>query len=541
MEKFVVRLPPSRNNTRGTNSSQNDPSRTIDPQQINLRPGWSVQLKDGSYLHIRSWKTDRLNRIIFKGYKLVYPNTDDHCVEFENKELLWVSYAHPKDQQVIEFERSEDDVVRNCRIIFTNQPYHNMNYEQDAGSSLEPLYFCRWKRVLPLASEMYRRRKEGTRHLRGSVEHLKPSDSMCGHRLQKSGALVPIRIGDKEVREIWRGVGVTALGGSHQEHIFDDITMKQYTIADCCCGAGGASQGALDAGLKIKWAFDMDRDAMATYTKRFFNRCGTECRLENCADFLRHVMRDPRPYLVDIMHVSPPCQPFSPANTTPNAEKNAANLATFTTVEDLIRLTRPRIATVEESDGLEKEKHRDWFIKLISMFTGLGYSVRWAVLKLSEYGVPQTRTRLIMIAAGPGEQLPSLPMPTHGNGSHLHPLPSIRDAISNIPFGLPDHNVNSAHSIAKNPFNPETLSGTIKCSGNSEKVYHPDGQRLYTTCEMKLIQTFPLDFKFIGGKTSQSRQIGNAVPPLAAKAWFTEIKESLATADEREVASNGNI
>lgn len=141
----------------------------------------------------------------------------------------------------------------------------------------------------------------------------------------------------------------------------------------------------------------------------------------------------------------------------------------------------------------------------------------------------------------PGEQLPSLPMPTHGSGNHLHPLPSIQDAISNIPFSTPDHDPKKTHEINKPALNPKVLSGTIKCSGNSEKVYHPSGKRLYTVCEMKLIQTFPLDFEFIGNKTSCSRQIGNAVPPLAAKAWFTEVRKSLASADEAEMASNGSI
>lgn len=400
MDNYVVRLPSARHTIPDTASPRDDPCQTIDPARITLRPGWSVQLKDGSYIYIKSWTKDPLNRTVFKGYKLVYPTTDDHCVEFQNKELLWVSHANSKRQSTTQFESSEEEVVRNCRIIFTNQSYSNLNYEQDAGNALEPLYFCRWKRVLPLTTEMYRKGEEGTRHLKGSVEHLRASESMSGCRTLKNGSSVTIRITDKEARDRWRGKGKTALGGSHQERILDDISMKQYTMADCCCGAGGASQGAFDAGLVIKWAFDMDKDAMATYHHRFFARCGTECRREECAEFLKRVKQNPKSYLVDILHVSPPCQPFSPANTTPNMEKNAANLATFTTVEDLVHATRPRIATVEESDALERKSHRSWFIKLISMFTGLGYSVRWAVLKLSEYGVPQTRTRLIMVAAG---------------------------------------------------------------------------------------------------------------------------------------------
>lgn len=132
-------------------------------------------------------------------------------------------------------------------------------------------------------------------------------------------------------------------------------------------------------------------------------------------------------------------------------------------------------------------------------------------------------------------------MPTHGKSRGLHALPSIDDAIRGIPPTTPDHHPEDACKIVKNPRDPEKLSGTIKCGGNSENVYHPSGLRHYTTCEMKLIQTFPLDYQFVGEKGSQSRQIGNAVPPLAANLWFTEVRKSLSMADEGEMASNGNI
>lgn len=351
-------------------------------------------------MHIRSWKKDRFDRTILKGYHLICPTTDDHCTQLQDKELLWVIHADNSGHQILEVERFEKEVVRNCRIILTNQPYEALNYSRDAGTSIEALYFCRWRRVLPLASEVYRKGQPVTRHLKGSFEYLRAVEAFDGHRSLRNGMSIPIRISHTEARDKWRGDGKTILGGSFTQQITPDISLQQYTMGDAFCGAGGASQGALDAGLKIAYGFDMDPDAMATYAKRFIGRCGAECRLEECADFLARMMRDPLRYLVDVLHISPPCQPFSPANTTPNEQKNAVNHATFTTVEDLIRCTRPRIVTLEESHALEWPCHRTWFIKLISMFMSLGYSVRWGVLHLSEYGVPQTRTRLIMVASG---------------------------------------------------------------------------------------------------------------------------------------------
>jgi len=378
------------------------PPQRIDHSSITTFPGNSVQLNDGSYMYINSLKRDSYDRAWITGYNLVCPSANDHCIRLQHKELLWVIRPDGRGNSIMEVQRQADDVIRNCRIIFTNQKYENLNYQIDAGSSVEPLYFCRWKRLLPQRYQLYPKsdKSGASRHLIGSVEHLRAFDAHDGHRLLKDSTSIPIRTSNTASRDNWRGVGQTALQGSHREQVEEDLYIQQYTMADAFCGAGGASQGALDANLRVTWAFDKDSDAMATYKKRFVARSGTECRLEECHDFLMRAMSHPTRYMVDILHLSPPCQPFSAANTVPNEEKNAKNHATFTAVEDLVRLTRPRIVTLEEADALEWPSRRLWFNKLLSMFIGLGYSIRWAVRELSDYGVPQTRKRLLMIASG---------------------------------------------------------------------------------------------------------------------------------------------
>lgn len=131
-------------------------------------------------------------------------------------------------------------------------------------------------------------------------------------------------------------------------------------------------------------------------------------------------------------------------------------------------------------------------------------------------------------------------MPTHGGGRGLHPRPSINTAISGISLGALHHNPDTVHRIEKRPLNPFGLSGTIKCSGNSENVYHPSGVRYYTTIELACLQTFPIDYEFVGTQCSMNRQIGNAYPPLAAKAVFSEVRKSLQKADEEEMRGHGD-
>ncbi|KEF61271.1 uncharacterized protein A1O9_02836 [Exophiala aquamarina CBS 119918] len=398
MDSYLFRITDTE--MQDSTAAEIPPSQPIDPSQVFTQPGWSVQLTDGSYMYIKSWRTDGYDRTWITGYKLVIPSAEDHCVRLQAKELLWVMHPNVQGNLITEVQRLASDAIRNCRIIFTNQKYEDLNCHMDAGSSLEPLYFCRWKRGLPLLAQMCPKNDGVSRHLTGSLEHIRSLDADDGYRLLKDGTSIPTRISNTEARNNWRGTGQTALGGSHKEHIYEDLHVQQYTMADAFCGAGGASQGALDATLRVTWAFDMNSDAMATYRGRFVPRSGTECYLEECYSFLIRVMKHPKRYMVDILHLSPPCQPFSPANTVPNEEKNAINHATFTAVEDLVRYTRPRVVTLEESDALEWPSRRLWFNKLLSMFMGLGYSIKWAVCELSDYGVPQTRKRLIMIASG---------------------------------------------------------------------------------------------------------------------------------------------
>lgn len=103
-------------------------------------------------------------------------------------------------------------------------------------------------------------------------------------------------------------------------------------------------------------------------------------------------------YVVDFLHLSPPCQPFAAANTSQTDD--SANLSAFDTVGDLVKHCKPRVATVEEVGSLTRPDHREDFRQLIWSFILNGYSLQWKVLKLWQFGVPQSRVRLIMIASG---------------------------------------------------------------------------------------------------------------------------------------------
>ncbi|KAI9716785.1 MAG: hypothetical protein M1812_005125 [Candelaria pacifica] len=301
--------------------------------------------------------------------------------------------------------------------------------------------------------------------------------------------------------------------------------QRRYTFGDAFCGAGGASRGAKMAGLRVAWGNDFDTAAINSYQLNFH---GTYCYAMWAHDFINEINDE---HIVDILHISPPCQVFSPAHTTPGKD-DEMNTQTFFACQELLRRAKPRLATMENTFGLI-QNHREYLATAVCFFTSLGYSVRWKISNFAEYGLPQARRRAFFIAACPGERLPDFPLPTHSNDPErcltlgLKPFVTVNDAISQIPANFPNHDIKEASKARVAYDGDRQLSRCITTSGGDN--YHPSGTRSFTDREFACLQGFPLEHKF--GKTRVRKQIGNAVPPSVAKVIFEHLKNALLRAD----------
>ncbi|KAI9887919.1 MAG: hypothetical protein M1823_000308 [Watsoniomyces obsoletus] len=298
-----------------------------------------------------------------------------------------------------------------------------------------------------------------------------------------------------------------------------------YTFADGFCGAGGMSCAAQLAGLRVKYGFDIDRHAIDSYA---LNHIHAECYLASVEQFLA-TADDTQ---VDILHLSPPCQVFSPAHTCPGKD-DEKNLAVIFALQQLLAKVKPRVVTMEETFGLVS-MHSQVFSSVLRIFTDHGFSVRYGVCDLQEYGCVQHRRRLVLYAACPGEVLPEFPKRTHSDNPAVCRLEGIaravtvHDCISSIPLGTPNHNLQTVKQRQEIPYCAHgPLPRCITCSGGQN--YHPSGKRDFTRREFACLQGFPLDYKF--GKVKVLRQIGNAVPPSVGKVLLNQVKETLMRAD----------
>ncbi|MCJ1249131.1 hypothetical protein MMC30_006354 [Trapelia coarctata] len=302
--------------------------------------------------------------------------------------------------------------------------------------------------------------------------------------------------------------------------------LQRYTFGDGFCGCGGVSRGARIAGLHLKWSFDFEQDMCDSYQINF-PEAHTMCL--SAFDF---ATKNSHGFKVDILHLSPPCQFFSPAHTTAG-QNDELNTASSFVISELLRKTQPRVVTLENTMGLE-QRHPLYLNAVIQQFTILGFSIRWKVIDLRDFGVPQSRRRLILIAAGPGETLPEFPGPSHSNDPQktgLQPWATINQSIDSIPANWANHDVRLATPTSYPPFDGNSQARTMTCSGGVNN-HHPSGKRDYTVREYASLQTFPLEHCFADiTKTIQKKQIGNAVPPVFAKCLFEHLVRSLRETD----------
>ncbi|KAL8844316.1 MAG: hypothetical protein Q9176_001226 [Flavoplaca citrina] len=352
-------------------------------------------------------------------------------------------------------------------------------------------------------------------------------------RLNAAEADVNFRLDDEHIRRQWRGTTAkmgSCAGWLQGERDFDlrernlhqtlplpvesdrlGHQTRRYTFGDLFCGAGGCSRGAKSAGLRVTWGFDFDPAAIDSYAKNFF---GARCEATP-ADVFSSILDDN--FFVDVLHFSPPCQPYSPAHTRPR-QNDEMNEATFFAVGEIIKKSKPRVVTLENTFGLA-QRWPEWMDALIRFFTALGFSVRWRVLNLAYYGVPQARRRLVVMASW----LTTWSVLERGYPDSLK-LPTAR----HIPRGFPNHDPDGATMRNLLPYNGDLpLKNCITTSGTLDR--HPSGRRGFTVRELACLQSFPLAHKF--GKFGVKKQFGNAVPPLFAKVLLSHIRRWLEEID----------
>lgn len=330
---------------------------------------------------------------------------------------------------------------------------------------------------------------------------------------------------------------------------------KKYKVIDCFCGAGGLSLGFEKAGFEVVYAFDFDGKAIETYKHnpqhhrgQAFVRDIYNVNKTSIEADLGHELGE-----IDVVIGGPPCQGFSVQRR--GIDNDPRNNLVLEYVR-LLKEISPRMFIMENVGGILSKRGAPYIQALFENMESAGYTIQHKKLTTSSFGVPQDRTRVIIVGERTDDGKTSFTYPELENA----PSKTVKDAIFDLmdkdETTVPNHKADKLSGINLKRIRaieegqgrdslPEELqlecqkknnghrhldtygrmfwnqpSPTITAKFDSfsrGRFGHPVLDRTITLREGARLQTFPDDFEFIGTKVEVAKQIGNAVPPVFAQ------------------------
>lgn len=319
-------------------------------------------------------------------------------------------------------------------------------------------------------------------------------------------------------------------------------------------------------GFQHAWANDIDPDTVATYKANILedpNADSVFCEDVRQLDLTNHkTLAD-----IDALIFGFPCNDFSVVGKQKGLKGSFGPLYTYGI--KALKEFRPRVFVAENVGGLSSANEGEAFINIMAEMIETGYTVTPHFFKFEQYGVPQTRHRIIIV--GIRNDLHSkgiiyrVPAPTTPNpedyitaSDALTKPPIPNNALNNE---VTKHNTKTEKMLSYIPEGgnawslsiPEEyrlhvkgakLSNIYKrldrnkpaytvtgSGGGGTHMYHWSENRALTNRERARLQTFPDSFRFIGGKESVRKQIGMAIPPKGLHHILEAILKTFARID----------
>lgn len=345
--------------------------------------------------------------------------------------------------------------------------------------------------------------------------------------------------------------------------------MPRIEVVDLFCGIGGLSYGMKTAGFNILAGFDLDHTCKFAYE----TNTGGVFIYKNIKDVTSNdITFRYSEGSIKILAGCAPCQPFS-SYAFKNKEKDPDKYDLLYEFGRLVKEVNPDIVTMENVPAIRKFKLKSVLEDFIGLLEDNGYSVWCDVVFCPNFGIPQTRKRLVLIASKLGKVDPLVA--THSKQDYI----TVRDTIGNLPplsAGQKDPNDSLHRCRALNDLNLKRIKSTpeggswkswpkelilechkkeggksfgsvygrmkwdepsptmtTQCTGiGNGRFGHPSQDRAISAREAALLQTFPYDYKFFKDEKSvsltvASRYIGNAVPPKLGEVIALAISKHL--------------
>lgn len=291
-------------------------------------------------------------------------------------------------------------------------------------------------------------------------------------------------------------------------------SQKLKTFVDLFCGIGGFHSAAHSLGLECVFASDIDAEARKAYEHNYKIRPHGDITAIKAVDIPDH----------DLLCAGFPCQPFSIIGSRQGFADPRGTL--FFEIARIIREKKPKAVLLENVKQLASINKGETLYNIIDSLEQLGYYVNYKILNALDFGVPQKRERILIVATL--KDIGEFPWPTEK--APMKPLKSILEKKPDPKHYVSGKIKNSRLAAHTPKISPsiwhENKSGNIashpfSCAlraGASYNYLLVDGERRLTPREMLRLQGFPDTFEIICPDTQTRKQAGNAVPVPMVKA-----------------------
>ncbi len=340
---------------------------------------------------------------------------------------------------------------------------------------------------------------------------------------------------------------------------------KAFKLGELFCGPGGLACGAhqahsKDGSLSIEhaWATDYDSDSCLTYAQ---NICNGDSSTIYCKD-VRELDIDSLGD-IDAFAYGFPCNSFSNVGEHQGLDNERFGQL-YTYGIRVLKQFQPEWFLAENVSGLRSAGAGDHFRQILRDMEEAGYNLVPHLYKFEQYGIPQTRHRIIIVGIRKDISAKGIRFFVPSPDPYKECDISAGTALSNIPDNAPNNEVRQLQEKVRQrlsyikpgenvwqaqglpealqiktrtrisqiyrKLDPQKPSYTVTASGGGGTyMYHwSEEQRELTNRERARIQTFPDTYEFFGNYSSVRKQIGMAVPPNGAKIIFNAILDTFA-------------
>ncbi len=329
-------------------------------------------------------------------------------------------------------------------------------------------------------------------------------------------------------------------------------TIETLNYIDLFCGAGGFSLGFRQIGFENIFSIDIEKDFCETYRCNFPDHNLIQKDISQLTkEEILNLTNDKE---VDVIIGGPPCQGFSIAGNIGRKFIDDPRNRLFKEFVRVVNIVKPKYFIMENVAKLYTHNKNQTRYEIIGDFEKSGYKVECKILNSADYGVAQIRKRVIFI----GSRIRSdIRFPK----KIIQRYKTVREVIEDLPplksgetSSMPNHNamnhtkqmlekmkfISDGGDRTQIPLNLRPKSGDIRkyikydskkpsitITGDMRKVFHYSQNRALTVRELARIQSFPDNFIFKGSSISAQQQVGNAIPPLMAKALAKCVKDMI--------------